>query len=187
MPYSELVNAALILAATAHRDQKRKGTETPYIVHPIGVMLELLYAGETDQDMLAAAVLHDTVEDAGITLDALRAQFGERVARIVEGCSEPDKSATWEVRKQHTVAYLKTAPREVQLVAAADKLHNLRSMQTDYAQLGETLWGRFKRGKPAIAWYYRAVTESLRSGDLRDHPLLVNLAHNVENFFGAET
>src|SRR5687767_332787 len=123
MPYSRLVDSALIFAATAHRDQFRKGTGTPYIVHPVGVMLLLIQAGETDPELLAAALLHDTLEDAGVTVDALRAQFGERVAGIVEGASEPySRDELWETRKQHTVAFLRTAPREVQLVAAADKL-----------------------------------------------------------------
>ena len=93
-----LLDAALAFAAVAHQGQKRKGTAIPYIVHPVGVMVVLLQAGETDAEVLAAALLHDTVEDAGIPLTELRDRFGERVAAIVEGCSEPDKSAAWEAR-----------------------------------------------------------------------------------------
>jgi (p)ppGpp synthase/HD superfamily hydrolase len=185
--YSRLVDSALIFAATAHREQVRKGTGIPYIVHPVGVMLLLLQAGEDDPALLAAALLHDTLEDAGATVEGLRDQFGERVAAIVEGASEPySRDELWETRKQHTIAYLRTAPRDVQLVAAADKLHNLTSMVIDYGALGDALWSRFNRGRPNIAWYYRSTCASLRAGELRDHPVVVQLAETVEKFFGPE-
>jgi (p)ppGpp synthase/HD superfamily hydrolase len=180
-----LLEAALAFAAVAHQGQRRKGTAVPYIVHPVGVMLVLMAAGETDAEVLAAALLHDTVEDAGITLAELRQKFGDRVAEIVVGCSEPDRRAAWEVRKQHTVAYLRTAPRAVQLVAAADKLHNLRSLAADYAEVGEPLWQRFKRGRAAMAWYYHAVVDSLKAGGLGDHPLLNELENSTTRFFDA--
>ena len=181
---TDLVDSALIFAARAHARQLRKSTNVPYIVHPVGVMLVLLESGERDPELLAAALLHDTVEDTGVTLAELRERFGARVAEIVEGCSEPDKRDTWEARKQHTVAYLKTAPRAIQLVSAADKLHNLRSMVADYAELGDALWARFKRGRADIAWYYRSVAASLNEGEQRDHPLIRQLDETVENFFG---
>jgi (p)ppGpp synthase/HD superfamily hydrolase len=180
-----LIDAALAFAAVAHQGQKRKGTGIPYIVHPVGVMLVLLQSGVTDPEVLAAALLHDTLEDAGVTQAELREKFGERVAEIVAGCSEPDKRASWEVRKQHTVAYLQTAPRAVQLVAAADKLHNLRSLAADYAEMGEALWQRFKRGRVETAWYYRAVIDSLKVGGLGGHPLLQELDSSAARFFDA--
>ncbi len=179
-----LVDAALRFAARAHARQMRKGTDVPYIVHPVGVMLALLEAGEADPELLAAALLHDTVEDTETPLELLRAQFGARVAEIVEGCSEPDKRDTWEHRKQHTIAYLKTAPRDIQLVSAADKLHNLRSLIADEALLGETLWTRFKRGRMEVAWYYREVAGSLKAGALSGHPLIRRLDEAVLSFFG---
>ena len=185
MPYSRLINSALIFAAQAHREQVRKGTGTPYIVHPVGVMLALMEAGEHDPALLAAALLHDTLEDAGVTVDTLRARFGARVADIVVGASEPySRDELWETRKQHTVEHLRTAPREVQLVAAADKLHNLTSMVIDHAELGEGLWTRFNRGRPDIAWYYRGICDSLQAGALREHPLVAQLAETVRTFFG---
>jgi (p)ppGpp synthase/HD superfamily hydrolase len=157
----------------------------PYIVHPVGVMLLLIQAGEHDAELLAAALLHDTLEDAGVSEDTLRAQFGPRVASIVAGASEPySRDELWETRKEHTIAFLRTAPREVQLVAAADKLHNLTSMVIDHAAIGEDLWTRFNRGRPNIAWYYRSTCASLRAGELRDHPVVVQLAETVEKFFG---
>lgn len=181
---SPLVEAALTFAARAHARQVRKATDIPYIVHPMGVMLALLQSGEDDPELLAAALLHDTVEDTGVTLAELRKKFGARVADIVQGCSEPDKRDTWENRKQHTVAYLKTAPRAIQLVSAADKLANVRSMVADHAAQGDALWSRFKRGRADIAWYYRAVTASLKEGELRDHPIIRQLDEAVTDFFG---
>ncbi|HLF03286.1 MAG TPA: HD domain-containing protein [Anaerolineales bacterium] len=182
----ELIDSALTFAARAHDGQKRKNTDVPYIVHPVGVMLALVECGETDPELLAAALLHDTVEDTSVTLAELREKFGERVAMIVEGCSEPDKRDTWEQRKQHTIAFLKIAPRDVQLVSAADKLHNLRSMVVDHAEVGETLWLRFKRGRAEIAWYYRSVMASLAEGQLKNHRLTQELGEAVVDFFGRE-
>ncbi len=179
-----LVESALHYAARAHRLQVRKGSDVPYIVHPLGVMLILLEAGERDPQVLAAALLHDTVEDTGVTLAELTQHFGAEVAAIVAGCSEPDKNDTWEARKAHTVAHLRTAPHPVLLVAAADKLHNLRSIQADHAVLGETVWDKFKRGRDQTGWYYRAVTTSLQTA-LPSHPVVLELVERVNDFFGA--
>lgn len=179
-----LVESALHYAARAHRLQVRKGSDVPYIVHPLGVMLILLETGERNPHVLAAALLHDTVEDTGATLADLTRYFGAEVAAIVAGCSEPDKNDTWEARKAHTVTHLRTAPRPVLLVAAADKLHNLRSIQSDHATLGEQVWEKFKRGRDQTGWYYRAVTASLQHA-LPDHPIVLALATLVDDFFGA--
>jgi (p)ppGpp synthase/HD superfamily hydrolase len=185
LTYSPLIDSALNFAARAHQNQVRKGSDVPYIVHPVGVMLTLQHAGETDPEVLAAALLHDTLEDAGVTVEALAERFGQRVADIVAGASEPfSRDELWETRKQHTVAHLRTAPRAVQLVAAADKLHNLNSMAADHSVLGEGLWTRFNRGPREIAWYYRAVAASLQASELGDHPLVQKLAATVEAFFG---
>lgn len=185
MSLSRLIDSALIFAAQAHREQTRKGTGIPYIVHPVGVMLLLIQAGEHDPELLAAALLHDTLEDAGVTEATLRNQFGPRVAAIVAGASEPySRDALWETRKAHTVEFLRTAPREVRLVAAADKLHNLNSMVIDHAAIGDELWTRFNRGRPNIAWYYHSICASLQSGDLRGHPVVAQLAETVNTFFG---
>ncbi|MCC7360787.1 MAG: bifunctional (p)ppGpp synthetase/guanosine-3',5'-bis(diphosphate) 3'-pyrophosphohydrolase [Anaerolineales bacterium] len=182
-----LIETALRFAARAHQGQVRKGTDLPYIVHPVGVLLVLQAAGERDPAVLAAALLHDTLEDAGVTTAALAEQFGPRVAEIVAGASEPfARDDPWETRKQHTVEFLRTAPRAVQLVAAADKLHNLSSMVADHAVHGEALWARFNRGRADIAWYYRAITASLQAGGLADHPLVRDLAATVSAFFGPE-
>lgn len=182
---AEPLNAALAFAARAHQNQRRKGSDIPYIVHPVGVMLVLLEADETDLDLLRAALLHDTLEDTATSLADLEAHFGPRVASIVQGCTEPyERTAAWETRKEHTVAYLREAPRDILLVAAADKLHNLRSLEADYMVLGEALWSRFHRGRDSTAWYYRAVTASLKASVIGPHLIVQRLAETVGRFFG---
>jgi (p)ppGpp synthase/HD superfamily hydrolase len=184
MSYSPLVDQALIFAARAHRNQVRKATDVPYIVHPVAVMLILHEAGEADPELLAAGLLHDTLEDAGVSADALAERFGPRVAEIVLGCSEPGHAElAWEARKAHTIRYLRTAPRDIQLVAAADKLHNVRSMLVDYAEQGDGLWRRFNRGRPQVEWYYRSIAESLSAGELREHPIVRALWDAVTQLF----
>jgi len=156
----DVINRAIEVAAKAHEGQVRKGTDIPYISHPYAVGMMLAEAG-CSPDVVAAGILHDTVEDTYVTLDYLRANFGEKIASIVEGCSEPHKSAAWEERKKHTLEYLRTAPWEVRVVACADKLHNVRSIANDYRQVGNAVWQRFKRGKREQEWYYRGLVEAL--------------------------
>jgi (p)ppGpp synthase/HD superfamily hydrolase len=155
-----LIERAIRVAYRAHRNQVRKGTQLPYTSHPLAVGILLLRLGRSDE-AVAAAILHDTVEDTELTLDDIRSQFGETVAEIVKGCSEPDKSLPWEERKAHTIEFLKTAPLDVRLVSCADKLHNLRETIEEYERSGEELWRRFRRGREKQAWYYREVTKSL--------------------------
>src|SRR5437870_3730227 len=126
--YGDLVERAIEVAAQAHRGQVRKGTDIPYISHPYAVGLLLARAG-LPVELVAAGILHDTVEDTYLNLEYIRDHFGETVALIVEGCSEPERRAPWEERKQHTLDYLCAAPWEVRVVACADKLHNVRSIR----------------------------------------------------------
>jgi (p)ppGpp synthase/HD superfamily hydrolase len=156
----DIVNRAIEVAAWAHRHQVRKGTNTPYIAHPFAVGLMLARAGCADE-VVAAGILHDTLEDTELTLEDLRRDFGEEVASIVEGCTEPDKSLSWEERKTHTLQYMPTSPWEVRAVACADKLHNLLAIEAAYEALGEEVWTRFKRGRTQQEWYYRGMANAL--------------------------
>src|SRR5438874_3924659 len=100
-----MLDFAIEVAAKAHRGQVRKGTDIPYISHPYAVGMMLARAGYSEE-VIAAGILHDTVEDTNITLEYLRETFSEKVALIVEGCSEPHHgSAPWEARKAHTLEY----------------------------------------------------------------------------------
>jgi len=151
---------AIEFAARAHRHQLRKGSDTPYISHPYSVGLLLTRAG-FDPEVVAAGILHDTIEDTPVTLGEIRDIFSDRVAAIVEGCTEPDRAATWEERKEHTIHYLQTATYEIRSVSCADKLHNLSTVAEGYAIYGDDVWSRFKRGKNQQAWYYRSLVAVL--------------------------
>jgi len=164
------IDLAVEVAARAHRHQLRKGTDIPYIVHPIGVGLILIRAG-CPEEVVAAGILHDILEDTPVTYEYLRDNFNERIADLVTACSEPDRSLSWEERKQHTLEFIKTAPLEVRTIVCADKLHNLRSIAADYRKIGEELWKRFKRGRPEQEWYYRSVAETLCDGFENNAPL----------------
>jgi (p)ppGpp synthase/HD superfamily hydrolase len=178
-----LIEKALQAAAEAHEGQYRKNTKVPYIAHPAAVGFILQKAGYNDE-LVAAGILHDTVEDTELTLEDIEQTFGTKVANIVAGCSEPDKSLSWEERKEHTIQYLKTASEEIRVVACADKLHNVRSIFDDVERDGETVWTRFKRGREQQGWYYRNVINSL--GAKSTFPLLEELKMAVDQLFPEE-
>ncbi len=180
-----MIDFAIETAAEAHREQVRKGTDIPYITHPIGVALLLAQSG-CAEELITAGLLHDTTEDTPICLKDIRDQFGEYVASIVEGCSEPDKTLAWEDRKKHTIEFLKTASLDIRIVSCADKLNNIRTIARDYNEIGDKVWERFKRGKKEQEWYYKRLVISIC--DQPDIPenmtLFEQLKNEVENLFG---
>jgi (p)ppGpp synthase/HD superfamily hydrolase len=179
----EIIEKALQVASRAHEGQYRKTTDIPYISHPAAVGMMLMRDGY-DDETVAAGILHDTVEDTQVTLDEIKALFGERVAGIVEGCSEPEKALSWEERKEHTIEFLKTAPEEVRVVSCADKLHNIRSISDSYSKIGDAAWDRFNRGKEQQEWYYRSLVTSL--GSQSEFSLLEQLRREVNKIFGVQ-
>ncbi|WP_248928635.1 HD domain-containing protein [Paenibacillus hamazuiensis] len=176
-----IIDRAIEFAAKAHEKQRRKGTDIPYISHPFAVGMLLVEAG-CSEEVVAAGLLHDTLEDTEVTEEELEAHFGPRVLEIVRGCSEPDKSAPWEERKRHTLEFLQTAPLAVRQVACADKLHNLRTIRRDLEQMGEKAWDKFKRGRDSQKWYYEGIVDSLGHG--AGFPLLEALRAEVARVFG---
>jgi (p)ppGpp synthase/HD superfamily hydrolase len=159
---SALIFDAIEYAARAHREHFRKGTNIPYIIHPISVA-KILIEYDCSDEVVIAGLLHDTVEDTAVTLEAIRRSFGEKVARLVEAASEPDKSDTWENRKRHTIEYLRTASMDVLLLSCADKLDNIRSIKEDFERFGESVWKRFRRAKDSQKWYYSALADLFMS------------------------
>jgi (p)ppGpp synthase/HD superfamily hydrolase len=157
-----LIDRAMEVAVKAHQKQKRKGTATAYIVHPFAVAILLAKAGCPDE-VVAAGILHDTIEDARIKLRRIREEFGEKVALIVEKCTEPDKRRSWLKRKQHTLDSVKAAGLDVKFVVCADKLHNIRTLSRDCGRMGERVWKRFRRGRDDQKWFYTALVAALRS------------------------
>ena len=165
------VQKAIIYAMEKHEGQKRKGTDIPYIVHPMEVM-QILSSMGCPADVVIAGILHDTLEDTTATPKEIEELFGADVLNIVQHESE-DKSKTWKERKQHTIDSLAEAPKEVRIVCFADKLSNIRSMFRDKESIGEELWKRFNAGKKDIEWYYRQVAEALRYTEI-DNSLVCN-------------
>ena len=159
-----MIEKAMKFATRAHEGQFRKGTQRPYIVHPVEVS-EIVAEMTDDEDVICAAVLHDTIEDCeGVSQRLLAQEFSERVAALVAQESE-DKSKTWFERKSHTIEHLKYAPYEVRMIGLADKLSNIRDIDRDYPIMGEELWNRFRmKEKNMIGWYYKGLRESLREG-----------------------
>ena len=168
LPLSHRFTLAFELASGLHHAQTRKGTPVSYISHLMGVCSLVLDAGG-DEDQAIAALLHDAVEDQGglATLATIRQLFGQRVADAVEACSDSTVSNAehklpWRERKEKYLGHLRDASADALIVGAADKLHNARAILTDYRQVGERLWSRFKVGKDEQLWYYSALVEAFR-------------------------
>ncbi|HET6872029.1 MAG TPA: HD domain-containing protein [Sporolactobacillaceae bacterium] len=178
-----LTDKAIRFAARAHRKQTRKASDTPYISHPYSVAMLLQKAG-CEEELVAAGLLHDTLEDTETTEAELLALFGCRVLELVRGCSEPDKSLPWEERKHHTIETLKTASRDICLVTCADKLHNIRTLIEDHQELGDLLWERFNRGKEKQAWYYTSILAVLKV-KLGNHPMVQALEEEISYLFNS--
>lgn len=172
-----MVQKAVEFAKEAHADAFRKGTDIPYIMHPLAVM-EIVSGITDDEEVRAAAVLHDTVEDTKVTRKDIEDTFGERVAKLVASESEnkregqPEKE-TWKIRKQETIDHLDIADTDTKIICLGDKLANMRDIARDYKDIGDSLWERFNApeddkkypGKKAImGWYYRGVADSLKDG-----------------------
>lgn len=157
-----MINKATAFATKAHEGQLRKGTEKPYIVHPLEVA-KIVASITDDEEIIVAALLHDTIEDCEeVTLEILIEEFGTRVADIVAHESE-DKTKSWIERKGHTIDSLREEALEVQMVALGDKLSNMRDIDQDYPIFGEELWDRFRmKNKQLIGWYYKGVQDSLK-------------------------
>ncbi|HXM11941.1 MAG TPA: HD domain-containing protein [Terriglobales bacterium] len=149
-------------AAEKHEGQTRKQTAVPYLSHLMAVASLVLEAGG-DEDMAVAALLHDVVEDCGgmPRLREVRKQFGPRVASIVEGCTDSfgEPKREWAERKKDYLREVKHADADTRLVSASDKLHNVRTILSDYRQHGEAIWARFSGKKEGTLWYYRALSD----------------------------
>jgi len=162
-------SAALAFAHELHGSQLRKGTKIPYIAHLLAVA-SLVIENGGDEDTAIAALLHDAVEDQGgrQMLERIRARFGDAVADVVDECSDTDVSPKppWKARKK---AYLDAMPhksRAALLVAAADKLHNARSVVADLRELGGSVWDRFNAKKDVQFWFYTEMVRGLREAGM---------------------
>ena len=161
----ELVSEAIMFAVAAHDGMRRKKSETPYILHPMEAAV-IVGTMSDDQELIAAAVLHDVVEDAGIAIETIEAKFGKRVRALV-GSETEDKradlppSTTWRIRKEESLLVLKnTDDTAVLMVWLGDKLANMRAIYRDFKVEGNAMWQRFnQKNVEEQAWYYRSVAK----------------------------
>ena len=179
--FSARYDSALSMAARAHRDQVRKGTDLPYIAHPVHVSVILIRHG-FGEGLAIAGLLHDVVEDTDVSLAAVAAEFGQEVARLVEAVSETKAldgaELPWEQRKAEKLAHLHASGPDVAALKAADAIHNARSISADLRGAGAAVWQRFKRGPEPTLGYYRDILAGVRA-KLGDQPIVAELEDAV--------
>lgn len=182
-----LFERAVVFAAWAHRGVTRKGSNIPYLVHPIEAAAIVAEMTE-DEELIAAAVLHDVLEDTEVTPKELEAYFGERVVHYVLGESEDKRrhlppEETWKLRKQETIDFLREkADKNAKILALGDKLSNLRSIYRDLESVGESLWERFHQKDRAMhGWMYHELADAL--SELQDYPAWKEYKRLVEQVF----
>ena len=161
----ELVSEAIIFATEAHDGMRRKKNKSPYILHPMEAAV-IVSTMTYDQEVIAAAALHDVVEDAGIKMETIEEKFGVRVRELVQSETE-DKRAdrppmeTWKIRKEESLLVLKnTEDLDVLMVWLGDKLANMRSLYREWKAEGDAMWNNFNQKDPQMqAWYYCTIAE----------------------------
>ena len=187
----ELVSEAIVFAVKAHDGMRRKKNESPYILHPMEAAV-IVSTITNDQNIIAAAALHDVVEDAGITIEEIEEKFGKRVRELVESETEDKRAdlppaSTWRIRKEESLEVLKnTDDIAVLIVWLGDKLANMRSIYRDYKTEGVQMWQRFnQKNVDEQAWYYRsivALTERLSNTSAwLEYKTLTELVFGKEN------
>ncbi len=179
----DIKEKAKMFAIQAHMGQVRKSEpDKPMIMHPIGVG-QLLESFGYDDNVVAAGYLHDVVEDTKYTIEDIEKEFGNDIANLVMGASEPDKSLSWEERKRHTIEEAKTLPLRNKLVICADKINNLEDLFLKFEKSGNIDLSAFKRGEESQRWYYTSIYESLISGEDKDLPIFIRLKDILDKVF----
>ena len=185
---NEIFDKALQFAENAHRGMTRKAENIPYIIHPLEAAT-IVASMTNDERVIAAALLHDTVEDAGITPEQILSEFGERVAELVASETENKRHGTpeedtWQIRKQETLAILRdTNDIGVKMLWMGDKLSNMRGFYRKYLVEGDALWQRFNQKDPKMqAWYYGTIVEYTK--ELSEHNAWKEYKYLVEQVFG---
>lgn len=162
MPLTSRFEEALIYATKLHHAQIRKASGVPYLSHLLSVTALVLEDGG-DEDEAIAALLHDAIEDQGgdKTRQEIRQKFGENIAAIVEECTESDiiPKPPWQERKLASIERLRHVSPQARRVILADKLHNARSILSDWYRYGAEIWTQFKGGKEGTLWFYQSIIE----------------------------
>ena len=182
-----MIDQAIRFAALAHQGMVRKGNKQPYIFHPLEV-LNLVSMMTLDDEILCAAILHDTVEDTDVSIEDIRKEFGERVAAMVAYESEDkkgnvNKAATWKQRKQETINTISSLDDEgAKMVCLADKVSNPRSFHLGLLDKGEEFWKVFNQKDPKEHyWYYNELKKALVS--LKDYAVYKEFCFLIDTIF----
>lgn len=161
-----LVEKALIFATHAHEGQTRKDERTPYILHPVEVA-SIASSLTEDEEVLAACILHDTIEDTDTTEEDILREFGAKVCELVAGDTEEEaegvpREVSWYSRKEKSLKKLMNSDRNVKILWLSDKLSNMRSFYRMYCAQGSAMWQKFNQKDPKVqAWYYRTIADLL--------------------------
>lgn len=164
----DIVEKALRIMLTAHGQQVRKTDGSPYIIHPMMVAKKLAGLNFSDET-IAAAFVHDVLEDTDYSEKKLRQELGDKVIDIILPLTE-DKSLEWEDRKQKYIQAVKNASVETKAVSIADKIHNLESIIATHQEMGDKIWTKFNRGKDKKLWFEKAMLQAFRES--WNHPLI---------------
>ena len=160
--FTPKIQKALNLAGKLHEGQTRKGDGLPYIVHPVAVAWIISDYSE-DEDLIAAALLHDTIEDCDYNENQLKADFGPRVAEMVMGVTETNKEDPWQKRKDDYLNHLQAASYEAKMICAADKLHNLQSMIAAIEKFGDEAIKKFNAPLAKKIWFYNECLKRIET------------------------
>lgn len=161
-------DSAVLFAVNSHSGTTRKGSTNPYILHPMETAA-IAASLTTDEDMLIAALLHDTIEDAGRSPEEIKEAFGGRVLALVLANTEkvdPSRPEidTWMERKNAMIEYIKEkATKDEKLIILSDRLANLRNIHSDMQVMGEEVWSLFhtQTDKQVQGWYYHSIADEM--------------------------
>ena len=183
-----MIEKARKLIYERHKGQARKGKDEPFTNH-LEDVFEIAKTLTDDEVILAAAYLHDIVEDTDTTIEEIRDMFGEEVARFVESETEDkrpglDERETWKIRKEEQLCHLKNnLDKGLYIIVLSDKLANTNEMVKDYKEIGNELWSRFNQNNPKeIAWYYNSMADIIRL-ELGDTKAFKKLEDNINFLF----
>ncbi len=171
-----LIETAAYIGYAAHLRQVRKDDQAPYFIHPCMAALTLKGYGFSDE-VVAAAFVHDVLEDTHITKEALSHFLGDTVVEMVSSLSE-DKALPWRERKQKYIETIRDSSEGVRAISVADKIHNLESVFAAYELHGPAVWSVFNKGREDKCWFERSLLEALTPGF--DHPLIKEYARLVD-------
>lgn len=174
-----IIEKAAEIMSVAHSNQLRKTDKSPYIIHPRKVAL-ILQEHNFSDNAIAAALVHDVLEDTDFSEDKLKEELGEEVHTIVKALTE-DMSLEWEERKEKFVTAVENGSEDTKAVAIADKIHNLEDLLVGHSKMGSKIWKKFNRGKDKKLWFEKKLLKMFKN--TWQHPLISeyeNLIKQIE-------